>query len=103
MQNIFRKMYEELASNQLEVGLIPADDKKHYSHCVRAVFQQNPQWYQELCKRYEANRKKPRRSWKHDTRIKRRHILNILQRLANGESGFSRYEEPLREYAKIYQ
>lgn len=41
-------LYKDLESNSLEVILIPAPIQIHPSHKIRAVQNQNPEWYREL-------------------------------------------------------
>lgn len=78
-------MHEELESNRLEVTIAPCwgnygDDGRWN----RLVEWRNPEWYQELCATYTANRSRPRRRRKHDTLIKRANILRALQEIGGG-------------------
>lgn len=41
-------LYNDLKSNRLEVILIPAPKPMHRSHMIRAVQNQNPEWYRDL-------------------------------------------------------
>lgn len=41
-------MLEELKTNSLQVGLIPAPEQKHHTHMIRCAYSHNPEWYGEL-------------------------------------------------------
>lgn len=68
---------DELESSQLCVILVPAPDPRHYCHYIRAKLDQNPRWYSRICERFPSSRKGKMR-----TRIKRREVLRVLERLA---------------------
>lgn len=94
-------MLWELETNRLEVFLTPAPDQAHVGHMVRTVETRNIEWYRELCSRFSANRNSLKGSGKkHDTKVKRQRITELLRRLANGEKFDSKYKEFLIEKAK---
>lgn len=102
MREVFNHMIYELESNRLEVFLMPAPAPAFPGHQIRAVESQNPEWYRYLCRQYQSNRNS--RKGKHkkhgDTKIKRRHILYILQHLADGKTVDSKYKKFLISIAK---
>lgn len=78
--------------------------KNHLSVVIvgtcRVVESRNPEWYQELCSMHQSYRKRPRKTFKSDTKIKRRDILRLLTRLAEGLPASSRYIEDLEMLAE---
>lgn len=74
----FALLRDELESSQLCVILVPASDPRHECHCIRAKIDQNPRWYSRICDRFPSSRKGKVR-----TRIKRREVLRVLERLAS--------------------
>lgn len=76
------EMLLELEANRLEVVLIPAPEKRHVGHCVRAVQDANPEWYRKFCAEYPSARKGTRIR----TRIKRQATINALKRILEGET-----------------
>jgi len=92
---VAQSLLDELEQGQLEVVLVPAQDKRHSGHCVRAVQNQNARWYQKFCSQYVSGRK----GFKTRTRIKRRETVCALEKLSTGEvSGV--YGERLLEFIK---
>lgn len=47
-----RRMLRELDRGGLEVILIPAPEPIHSTHMIRAVANQNPQWFRKMCSYY---------------------------------------------------
>lgn len=92
---IFSHMAWELETKRLTVVLTPAAEQRHVGHMVRTVQASNPEWYKRLCSQYQSNRKARKgRFNKHgDTKVKRRHILYLLKRLAAGKVVDSKYKE----------
>ena len=101
MRDCFRHMIYELEYNRLEVFLVPAPEPAHVGHMVRAVENRNPDWYRDLCERYQSNRNSRKGRYKKhgDTKIKRQHILSVLRRMANGEVFDCKYKEFLVDVA----
>jgi len=97
LRHVFGWMLAELGRERLEVVLAPAPDPRHSSHKVRAVSNENPWWYKELCNRYPS-RSKSHRRWR--TRIKRRETLNALRRLYVAGGTYSHYADDLIELAE---
>ena len=88
----------ELEGAHLEVVLIPASEQRHIGHCVRAVQEQNCDWYRQLCDEHQSSRR--RRSFKSDTRIKRQHTIRALERMSRGDLRGT-YAERLKKYVEV--
>lgn len=72
-------MIGDLETQRLEVSLCPA---LFGDGMIRVVESRNPEWYQQLCANHTKNRKDKRRRCqhrKHDTKIVRIRILNVLR------------------------
>ena len=87
----FNTMLDELNTYYLEVCLVPS---KYYEYAIRgakirAVINCNPDWYRKLCEKYQSSR--IRKNSKSDTRIKRRNIIKLLERLAKNKTTTSYY------------
>jgi len=91
-------MKAQLEAERLTVVLVPA---KHGAGMLRAVQNQNPQWYQEFCAQYESQRSKPRKRKHFDTKIKRAHTLRALAELSTGQVK-SKYAQRLLPYVEDY-
>lgn len=79
---IIKDMLNELVNNALVVVLLPAPEQRHTGHMVRAVEQQNANWYREFCadhEEYRAGYEKPK------TIIKRQDTINALYRVLDGD------------------
>lgn len=87
LQNEFAQLRDELESSALCVILVPAPEPMHSGHMVRMAVECNPAWYRDLCERFPSSRIRNRA--KSDTRIKRRNVLRILDRLAGGKPSTS--------------
>lgn len=73
-------MLEQLHTQRLEVGLIPAPERQHMVHCVRAVLCTNPSWYRELAAAYQR-RRRARADRYADPLFKRGDVLRTLRLL----------------------
>lgn len=80
-----RRLRAELDAHRLTVALVPAPNPKHPGHRVRQVIDRNPVWYRALCQQRASLAHEPR--GKHDTAIKRAHVLSGLDAIANGRTG----------------
>jgi len=96
------EMYYELSSERLEVCLIPSRDPEvaAYGGMIRAVTSRNPAWYRSLCNDYPCTRAKKRKGKKDYTKIKRRDILKILERMIRNKKSNSIYAEQMLDVAK---
>ena len=54
------------------------------SRCTRVVVSRNPAWYRNLCAAFPKHRKRPRAKKHPDTRIVRRDVLRLLERVSAG-------------------
>jgi hypothetical protein len=52
------RMLAELDGTRLEVVLIPAPERRHTLHSIRAVQERNCDWYRDFCASFTARRKK---------------------------------------------
>lgn len=98
-----RVMLAELTHERLEVALAGAPDPKHCGHRVRVVNGQNPEWYRELCSRYTVRRRNRRKRLgkkHHDTRIRRKRIIQALTTLSSGRGAKSWYADDLLRAAE---
>lgn len=102
LRQIAQEMAFELETNKLIVIKKPSiyKDQADRGACYRLVESRNPRWYREICGNYSSNRKKPRRKSKHDTRIKRRTVLNVIERLGNGKGTISYLFDDLLNIAR---
>lgn len=82
IEEIANDLLQELLSSRLEVVLIPAPEQRHSGHCVRAVQEANPEWYQKFCEIYPSNRK----GRKIRTKIKRRETIKALEFISKGKT-----------------
>lgn len=75
----------ELDAHQLLVVLIPSRDPDIAMRggCIRAVEEENAEWYRNFCGHYASTRKYRTRKFK--TLIKRQHTRRALQELMRGE------------------
>jgi hypothetical protein len=78
-------MYYDLLSNKLDVYLIPSinPDRANNGCCSRQVATSNPVWYRNFCSLFLDKRKK--------TIIKRKDILEFLNKLKDGKTIKSKY------------
>jgi hypothetical protein len=89
--NAWHDMLDDLLANRPEVILVPSRQREcaERGGMIRMAISRNPVWYRALCNKYPSSRGRERR--KPDTRVRRRNILRLLQRLANGEHVRSAY------------
>lgn len=77
-------MLEDLACARLEVGIVPAPERRtHRWQGVRMVFQHNPGWYRELAATYQRSRR-VRAASKSDPRFKRADVTRVIHCLLSG-------------------
>lgn len=96
---ILEEMLQELYENQLVVCLVPC--KYGYERdggTVRAVCSENVGWYKDLCLMYPSSRKRKNRAF--DTKVKRKYIFSVLERMIKNGSSNSNYAKDLMEIAK---
>lgn len=93
-----RQMYDDLAHTRLHVILVPDRIHPDSIRRLRAVETQNPPWYRRLCDAYPTSRRRPRRSRKPDTAIKRRHTLRALHELFTTGQARTEYAQRLLPY-----
>jgi len=103
LRGIAKLMKRDLMTRRLRVTLIPSriPEVAAAGGCIRQVEEDNPTWYRMLCKAFEANRTRPRRRKKHDTTIKRAHVIRALDELARGVVR-SEYAQRLTPYLWRY-
>jgi len=90
-------MLFQMETERLEVSLIPHPDieKAQAGAKIRYVENQNPEWYRLLCALYQSTAPRYKRCTKFHTKIKRQHIMSILERLIKGMNVNSKYAEEL--------
>lgn len=93
-------MLAELENSGLDVVLVPS---RHWECArrggmVRMSQNQNCQWYRELCSRNLSSRVRCNQAL--DTRIKRRNVIDLLQRLVKGRPTRSSYLDQLIELSR---
>lgn len=91
----FNEMLSDMGEYYLEVHLV---DSKYKEQAIRGakirmVFNENVDWYKKLCNKYQSSR--IRRSLKSDTRIKRKNIKELLERLVDNKHTSSYYLDDL--------
>lgn len=79
-----RWMADELDATRLRVVLVPDQFLPGGVRRLRAVEEENPEWYRCFCRAFPARRRRERRRHLPDTAIKRRHTLRGLRELADG-------------------
>lgn len=83
-----RRLLSELEATRLQVILVPdrrADSYGNSYRMIRAVQERNADWYRRFCRSYSANRRRIKRTSRHDTLIKRACTVRALGELAQGE------------------
>lgn len=91
------EMLYELQTNHLEVILVPQDDPANVGACNRLAVGFNCEWYRQLCDDYESHRRRKYKKFK--TRIKRKHIEFVLQKMIAGVPVQSKYCKWITDYA----
>jgi hypothetical protein len=97
---VLRSMYEELRRTRLSVVVVPAPDPKHQGHKIRVVDEQNPWWYREICSRYPSRSKSHKKNPQKHTRVKRRNILAVLEKMVSVQRTSSSFEQDILEMAQ---
>lgn len=99
LQQLAREYLIELDSHCLEVVLIPSRDHDCALRggMIRAVQEQNAEWYRKFCGEHESNRKDRLRWSKFKTKIKRANTRRALQELIAGKCE-SYYARDLRNF-----
>lgn len=109
MPEELRQVIESMAwqvspsGERLEVVLIPSDDRcptHQRGRMVRQVTQKNAEWYRDFVNSYEASRSTPRNRRKHDTRIKRKNVYDVLTSMLRRGYATSSYGHKLIELAR---
>jgi hypothetical protein len=101
MTDIYKHLLYELEQNSLDVVLAPSPEQRHAGHSIRAVQGRNPEWYRELCSRFQSSRNRLKKHG--DTKVKRRDIIRLLEQLAAGKDVASKYKEFLVSTAQNMQ
>lgn len=99
LAQLAKKYLLELDSHCLEVVLIPSRDHDCAMRGgkIRAVQEQNAEWYRKFCSEHESNRKDRLRWSKFKTKIKRRETRRALEQLIAGKCE-SPYAKDLRDF-----
>ena len=97
MKRILQEMYWEFMEGNLSVILVPQRDPPNPGACLRVAVSCNCDWYRDLCGDFESARKRQYRHFK--TRVKRREIERILDRLLHDRPTHGKYAEWLLAYA----
>lgn len=90
-------MYYDFMEHHLEVILVPQNDPPNVGACIRVASSSNCQWYMDLCSDFEAKYSIKYRKFK--TKVKRKEIERILNRLIAGKSCQSKYADWILTYA----
>lgn len=85
------EMRDELESHSLEVILVPQRRFTNEGGMIRVAVDKNAPWYSRFCSRYSSSRR--RNNLAHDTRIKRRDTLRVLDGLITKGRAVSQYAE----------
>ncbi len=94
-------MLIDLESNQLEVILIPEKRRTHEMGFIRVAASKNCKWYREFCAKYSSDRK--RKNLAFDTRIKRRNVIVLLEKMISGKEVKSKYKDEILRIAKNFK
>lgn len=97
LRNALNEMLDELESYRLEVVLVPQRRYTNEGGMIRVAAGKNPKWYSEFC--YDHSSSRVRVHSKHDTRIKRRNTLRLLNRLILTGASRSKYAGHIRGLA----
>jgi hypothetical protein len=95
---------DELEANFLEVVLVPSGDADCAMRggMIRAVQNENAEWYRKFCGEHGSNRKDIMRWSKHKTKIKRRHTIRALNELIAGKCE-TPYAKDLAHFIKRWE
>ena|SRR2546421_8149373 len=96
---VAKVLLAELESSRLEVVLIPSRDPDCAMRggMLRAVQEQNADWYQSFARQFESHRKDRLRWRKFKTKIKRNDTLRGLRELVEGNCD-SVYAQRLKDF-----
>lgn len=99
LQRLAKEYLLELDSHHLEVVLVPSRDHDCALRggMIRAVQEQNAEWYRKFCSEHESNRKDRLRWSKFKTKIKREQTRNALLELIAGKCE-THYARDLRDF-----
>lgn len=97
LRDAAREMAEDLKARRLEVALVPAPRPRHFGHQIRAVVDENPLWYRQLCAEVSSLRRDYRGA-KFKTAIKRLESIKALERIAQNHRAPPAYEHYLLPY-----
>ena len=97
-----KELLRELQDHYLEVVLIPSNDPECAMRggMIRAVQEQNADWYREFCGLYESSRKDRLRWRKFKTLIKRQQTIRGLEELIAGKHE-SIYAQRLSSFIEV--
>ena len=95
---ILQEMLDELESRRLEVILVRQREPANPGACIRVASGCNCEWYRMLCGDFESQRRRRYRKFK--TKVKRREIRRLLDRLISGRECRSVYADWLCRYAR---
>lgn len=89
----------DLEINQLQTILVPSKrhDRREWDQ-IRVNVSVNCPWYKSFCASFKSGRKNKRP--KHDTLIKRQHVLSALNRLLSGKPKGTIYENRILDVAR---
>ncbi len=93
-------MLDLLESHRLDVQLVPLNPRlRNFNEggMKRVVADRNANWYRDFCRRHLSSRKRNHK--KPDTRIKRRDVIRLINRLIGGKTTTSKYADELRRIA----
>lgn len=94
------QMQAEFESQQLVIALVPCRYRVNEGGCIRVAISKNATWYSAFCARHLSSRQRAKALV--DTRIKRRNVERLLQRLVDGRPTRSKYApELLKEASRI--
>lgn len=99
LERLAKEYLIELESHSLEVVLIPSRDHDCAMRggMIRAVQEQNCEWYRAFCGEHESSRKDRLRWSKFKTKIKRQLTRRALKELIAGKCE-THYAKDLREF-----
>lgn len=104
LQRLAKQYLIELESHSLEVVLIPSKDHDCAMRggMIRAVQEQNAEWYRTFCGEHGSNRKDRLRWVKFKTKIKRQNTKRALKELIDGRCA-TFYAKDLRAFILKYE
>jgi hypothetical protein len=97
LNNALNEMLAELETYRLEVVLVPCRRFVNEGGMIRVAAGKNAKWYSEFCYDHSSSRARVHRL--HDTKIKRRNVLRLLNRLILTGESRSKYAGEIRGIA----